>query len=153
MDEQRTRQGRQHESPLQSERGATTIGDAIVAKIVGIAAQEVEGVQMGGGTARAMGGFLDSVPRPRPMSGVGGGSQTRGVSVEVGAEEAAADLSMAVEYGRQIPQTTEAVRNNVINRVENLTGLRVTEVNITVNDVLFPEEERPQQEQQQQQVR
>jgi len=42
------------------------------------------------------------------------------------------------------------VRNNVINRVENLTGLRVTEVNITVNDVLFPEEERPQQEQQRQ---
>ena len=151
MDEQRTRQGRQQQSPLQSERGATSIGDAVVAKIVGIAAQEVEGVQTGGGTARAIGGLLDSVPGP--VSGVGGGSQTRGVSVEVGAEEAAADLSMAVEYGRQIPQTTEAVRNNVINRVENLTGLRVTEVNITVNDVLFPEEERPQQEQQQQQVR
>ena len=150
MGEQRTRQGRQQESALQSERGATTIGDAVVAKIVGIAAQEVEGVQMGGGTARAMGGFLDSVPRP--TSGGGGGSQTRGVSVEVGAEEAAADLSMAVEYGRPIPRTTEAVRNNVINRVENLTGLRVTEVNITVNDVLFPEEER-QQQQQQQQVR
>ena len=151
MDEQRVRQGRQQESPLQSERGTTTIGDALVAKIVGIAAQEVEGVQMGGGTARAMSGFLDSVSRP--MSGVGGGSQTRGVSVEVGAEEVAADLSMAVEYGRQIPRTTEAVRNNVINRVENLTGLRVTEVTITVNDVLFPEEERQQQEQQQQQVR
>jgi len=100
MGEQRTRQGRQQESALQSERGATTIGDAVVAKSVGIAAQEVEGVQMGGGTARAMGGVLDSVPRP--TSGVGGGSQTRGVSVEVGAEEAAADLSLAVEYGRQI---------------------------------------------------
>jgi uncharacterized alkaline shock family protein YloU len=148
MGEQRTRQGRQQENPLQSERGATTIGDAVVAKIVGIAAQEVEGVQTGGGTARAMGGFLDRVPGA--VSSVGGGSQTRGVSVEVGAEEAAADLSLAVEYGRQIPQTTEAVRNNVINRVENLTGLRVTEVNITVNDVLFPEEERPQQEQQRQ---
>ena len=147
MDEQRTRQGRQQQSPLQSERGATTIGDAVVATIVGIATQEVEGVQTGGGTARAIGGLLDSVPGP--ISGVGGGSQTRGVSVEVGAEEAAADLSMAIEYGRQIPQTTEAVRNNVINRVENLTGLRVTEVNITVNDVLFPEEEQPQQQQQQ----
>ena len=62
MDEQRTRQARQQESPLQSERGATTIGDGVVAKIVGIAAQEVEGVQTGGGTARAIGGFLDSVP-------------------------------------------------------------------------------------------
>lgn len=151
MGEQRTRQGRQQENPLQSERGATTIGDAVVAKIVGIAAQEVEGVQTGGGTARAMGGFLDRVPGA--VSGVGGGSQTRGVSVEVGAEEAAADLSLAVEYGRQIPRTTEAVRNNVINRVETLTGLRVTQVNITVNDVLFPEEEQPQQEQQQQQIR
>ena len=151
MGEQRTRQGGQQESPLQSERGATTIGDGVVAKIVGIAAQEVEGVQTGGGTARAIGGVLDRVPGA--VSGVGGGSQTRGVSVEVGAEEAAADLSMAVEYGRPIPQTTEAVRNNVINRVENLTGLRVTEVNITVNDVLFPEEEQPQQEPQQRQVR
>ena len=151
MGEQRTGPGRQQESPLQSERGATTIGDTVVAKIVGIAAQEVEGVQTGGGTARAIGGLLDSVPGRG--SGAGGGSQTRGVSVEVGAEEAAADLSMAVEYGRPIPRTTEAVRNNVINRVENLTGLRVTEVNITVNDVLFPEEERQQQEQQQQQVR
>jgi uncharacterized alkaline shock family protein YloU len=148
MGEQRTRQGRQQESPLQSERGATSIGDAVVAKIVGIAAQEVEGVQTGGGTARAIGGVLDRMPGA--VSGVRDGSQTRGVSVEVGAEEAAADLSLAVEYGRQIPRTTEAVRNNVINRVENLTGLRVTEVNITVNDVLFPEEEQPQQEQQRQ---
>ena len=34
---------------------------------------------------------------------------------------------------------TQALRQNVINRVENLTGLQVTEVNITVNDVTFPE--------------
>jgi uncharacterized alkaline shock family protein YloU len=36
----------------------------------------------------------------------------------------------------------------VINRVENLTGLRVNEVNIRVNDVQIPEE-RPMLEQQQ----
>jgi uncharacterized alkaline shock family protein YloU len=40
------------------------------------------------------------------------------------------------------------VRRNVINRLENLTGLSVTEVNITVKDVQFPEE-RPQLGQQQ----
>jgi uncharacterized alkaline shock family protein YloU len=34
---------------------------------------------------------------------------------------------------------TEAVRSNVINRVESLTGLRVSEVNITVNDIQVPE--------------
>ncbi len=130
MSEQQTQR---QESSLRTERGSTRIEDSVVAKIAGIAAQEVEGIQMGGGTARAVGRFLESV-------GGGGGGPTRGVSVEVGEEEAATDLSMAVKYGRPIPQISEAVRRNVINRIENLTGLRVTEVNITVNDVLLPEE-------------
>jgi uncharacterized alkaline shock family protein YloU len=141
MDEPRTPRERSQDgsdSPLRSERGGTLISDNVVSKIAGIAAQEIEGIQMGGGTARAVGGFLDSVTS---------GGQTRGVSVEVGEQEAAVDLSMAVEYGKPVPQVAEAVRRNVINRVESLTGLRVTEVNITVNDVKLPEE-RPQLERQ-----
>ncbi len=124
--------GTNERGSLHSERGSTRIEDNVVAKVAGIAAQEVEGIQMGGGTARAVGGFLDSV--------TGAGGQARGVAVEVGEEETAIDLSMAVEYGRPIPQISEAVRRNVINRIENLAGLRVTEVNVTVNDILLPEE-------------
>jgi uncharacterized alkaline shock family protein YloU len=131
------RVGGEQRASLQSERGSTTISDSVVSKVAGIAALEVEGIQMGDGTARAVGGFLDSV------TGGGGGHQARGVSVEVGEQEAAVELSMAVEYGKAIPQLSEAVRNNVINRVEGLTGLRVVGVNITVNDILLPEE-RPQ---------
>ena len=140
MDEMRARQEEQQRpqgrsgSSLRSERGGAIISDNVVSKIAGIATQEVEGIQMGGGTARAVGAFLDSVTS---------GGQTRGVSVEVGEEEAAVELSIAVEYGKAIPQISEAVRRNVINRVEGLTGLKVVEVNITVNDVLLPEE-RPQ---------
>jgi len=136
------RVGGEQSASLQSERGSTTISDTVVSKVAGIAALEVEGIQMGGGTARAVSGFWDSV------TGGGGGHQARGVSVEVGEQEAAVELSMAVEYGKPIPQLSEAVRNNVISRVESLTGLRVVEVNITVNDVLLPEQEQPQQEQQ-----
>ena len=137
--------GNSQGSPLKSERGNTTISNTVVSQIAGIAAQEVEKVQMGGGTAAAVGGFLSSVTGAVTggNSTGGGGNLTSGVSVEVGEKEAAVDLTMAVEYGVPIPQTAEAVRGNVINRVENLTGLRVTEVNITVNDVQFPEE-RPQ---------
>jgi uncharacterized alkaline shock family protein YloU len=143
MGQQRSRQaGKQ--SPLRSERGNTTISDAVVSQVAGIAAQEVEKVQMGGGAAAAVGGFLQSVTG----GSSGGGNFSRGVSVEVGEEEAAIDLTMAVEYGVSIPQVTEAARRNVINRVENLVGLQVTEVNITVNDVQFPEE-RPMLGQQQ----
>ncbi len=157
--EQRTsnsqeRQG-QSSSPLQSGRGGTTISDAVVKKVAGLAAQEIDKVQVGGGSSAAVGSFLGSVGGAvTGRSSGGGGAPTSGVSVEVGQEEAAVDLTVAVEYGASIPQVAQAVRRNVINRVENLVGLRVTEVNITVNDVQFPQE-RPmlgQQEQVKQQA-
>ena len=138
MSAQRTQQKRsqeQNKNPLQSELGNTTIQDSVVSKIAGIAAQEVEGVRMGGGASQAVGGVLDTI-----TGGRSGGSQTSGVSVEVGQEEAAIDLTMTVEYGKPIPQLAEAVRNNVVSRVESLVGLRVTETNITVQDVFFPGE-------------
>jgi uncharacterized alkaline shock family protein YloU len=122
-------------SPLKSGMGITTISNAVVSQIAGIAAQEVEGVQMGGGATAAVGGLLQSV-----TGGSGGGNFSRGVTVEVGEEETAIDLTMAVEYGQSIPRITDAVRRNVIKRVENLVGLRVNEVNITVNDVQIPQE-------------
>ena len=48
-------------SPLKGEMGNTAISSTVVAQIAGIAAQEVEKVQMGGGTSAAVGGFLQSV--------------------------------------------------------------------------------------------
>ena len=95
MAEQRTQD--QQESPLQTERGIARVEDSVVQKIAGLAVQEIEGIQMGGGTARAVGGLLDSI------SGVSG--ETRGVSIEVGEEETAIDLAMAVEHGRAIPES------------------------------------------------
>jgi uncharacterized alkaline shock family protein YloU len=137
MSEQTTEDGQQQQqSPLKTERGTTTIQDGVVSKVAGIAAQEVEGVRMGGGASQAVGSIMSAVP------GVSSGSESRGVSVEVGEVEAAVDLSMSVEYGRTIHQIAEAVRTNVIRRVENLLGLRVTEVNITVNDIFFPQQEQ-----------
>jgi uncharacterized alkaline shock family protein YloU len=46
-------------------------------------------------------------------------------------------------YGQSIVEVGEAVRRNVINRVEGLTGLEVTEVNIAVDDLFVEGEERP----------
>lgn len=140
MSEQRNQQ---QDSPLQTERGGTQIEDSVVSKIAGIAAQEVDGVRMGGGTSQAIGGILSNVPG---MSG-GGQSESRGVSVEVGEVETAVDATLTVAYGKSIPQVAEAVRRNIINRVESLVGLSVTEVNISVKDVFFPEQEQQQQQQ------
>jgi uncharacterized alkaline shock family protein YloU len=127
-------------SPLKGELGNTTISSTVVAQIAGIAAQEVEKAQMSGGASAAVGGILQSVAGS-VTGGTSGGNYSRGVSVEVGEEEAAVDVTLTVDYGQSIPRITEAVRRNVINRVESLTGLRVTEVNILVSDVQIPEQQ------------
>ena len=132
------------QSPLQTERGSTSISDSVVSKIAGIASQEVDGVRMGSGGSQAVSGILGSI-----TGGSSGGSQTQGVSVEVGQEEAAIDLTLTAEYGKSIPQLSEAVRRNVANRVESLVGLRVNEVNITVSNIFFPQAEAEQERQRQ----
>ena len=139
MSEERSQQG----SPLQTERGATSISDSVVSKIAGIASQEVDGIRMGSGGSQAVSGIIGSI------TGGSSGSQTQGVSVEVGQEEAAIDLTLTGEYGKSIPQLAEAVRRNVANRVESLVGLRVTEVNITVSNIFVPQQEAEQERQRQ----
>jgi len=123
---------RRQESPLLSDRGVTTIKDSVVAKIAGMAAGEVDGVHMGGGTSRSAGGLLEGI--------TGSESTTRGVSVEVGSVEAAIDLKMGIDYGKSILGTVGEVRQKITERVQNITGLNVTELNVTIADVVFPED-------------
>ncbi len=122
------------DSPLVSGRGTTTISDGVVSKIAGISAQEVEGVHMGGSASRTAGGLLENI--------TGSDSQTRGVSVEVGRIETAIDLKMGIDYGKNILRTVEEVRRRITERVQNMTGLRVTELNVTIADIVFPEGEQ-----------
>jgi uncharacterized alkaline shock family protein YloU len=96
---------------------------------------------MGGGGSQAVSGLIGSI-----TGGSSGGQNTTGVTVEVGEEEAAIDLILTAEYGKSIPQLSEAVRRNVINRVENLVGLKVNEVNIDVTNIYFPQEDQDQQQ-------
>jgi uncharacterized alkaline shock family protein YloU len=119
-------------SPLESDRGITSIKSTVVERIAGLAAQEVEGVHMGGGASRATLGLLGGA--------AGSQDQTRGVSAEVGRTEAAIDLTMAVDYGPNILQTVGRVRDRITARVEPLTGLRITELNVTISDVVFLED-------------
>jgi uncharacterized alkaline shock family protein YloU len=120
---------------LVTDRGTTTIDNAVVAKIAGLAAREVSGVhEMGGGTARALGAV-------RGMVG-GDKSVAQGVSVEVGERQTALDLDLVVDYGVAIPDLAAAVRKNVISAIERMCGLEVTEVNIRVDDVHLPDQDR-----------
>ena len=130
---------RSTQSPLKSDRGTTTVQDGVVSSVAAVAVAETDGIDPSHGGTRLPG---DTSPTVGEFVGriSGGAGRTRGISVQVGEEQAALDLTVNVLYGRPIHQVTQALRQNVINRVENLTGLEVTEVNITVNDVTFPEQ-------------
>src|SRR5262245_6816581 len=123
-----------HTTEVVSERGKTTVADGVVAKIAGIAAREIEGVHelLSQGVADTLTGLAQRVTR--------GDTRAQGVKVEVGQREAVVDLKIIVLYGVNIPQLAEAVRRNIINRVQAMTGLTVKEVNVDVIDLFFREE-------------
>ena len=118
-------------------QGKTIIADAVVAKIAGIATREISGVyDVGGGTARVVGALRDRIPGARVNHG-------QGIAVEVGEKQAAIDIGIVAEYGVALHELAAGIRRNVIAAVENMTGLEVTEVNITVFDVVLLDEDDP----------
>lgn len=117
------------------DRGRTSIADTVVAKIAGIATREVDGVHdLGGATERVVGKVRDVLPGTTA-------STTQGITVEVGERQAAVDVSIVADYGVAIHRLAAAIRRNVISAIEQMTGLEVTEVNVTVHDISFDDDD------------
>ncbi|MFI6287989.1 Asp23/Gls24 family envelope stress response protein [Streptomyces sp. NPDC051018] len=121
-------------------RGTTTIAEVVVVKVAGMAAREVPGVHaMGGGLSRSLAAVRERVPGTGTAAG-------QGVKAEVGEKQAALDLDLVTEYGLPIHEVAADVRENVINAVERITGLEVIEVNVSVNDIHLPDDDRDDEE-------
>lgn len=119
---------------VSTEIGSIKIANEVVAIIAGLAATEVPGIAgMSGGV---VGGIAEMLGRK---------NLSKGVKVEVGQREAAIDLSVIVEFGVRIPDIALQVQEKVKEIVEQMTGLKVVEVNVYVQGVSFspaePEEE------------
>lgn len=118
---------------LQTERGTTSIDDSVVAKIAGLAAREVDGIAaLGGNLSGPLGNMVGRIR--------GSEHRTTGVGVEVGSRQAAVDINCQMQYPASIHEVAESVRQNVIDRIESMTGLEVVEVNVAVNDLVFESE-------------
>lgn len=116
-----------------SDVGKTTIEDGVVAKIAGIAAREVKGVYaLGGGAARAIGAIRDALNST---------DLSQGVSVEVGEKQVAVDVTIVAEYPVSLQQVADEVRAAIYRAMEDLVGMEVAEVNVTVNDVHIPSDD------------
>ncbi|WP_066517390.1 Asp23/Gls24 family envelope stress response protein [Curtobacterium ammoniigenes] len=110
--------------------GKNIIDDGVVAKVAGLAAREVAGVHaLGSGTARALGSIRDAI---------GQRDYAQGVKVEVGETQVAADIVIVAEYPVALQQVAEDVRHAVARAIEQIAGMEVAEINVTVQDVYIP---------------
>jgi len=109
--------------------GETTLADAVVSTIVGLAAQEVEGVS-GLGTASVRRSLAKMMGRE---------AKTEGVDSEHGKKEAVADVTLKVIYGYNIPTIVIDVRKKVAERLLEICGLVAKEINIQITAIEFPE--------------
>ena len=61
--------------------------------------------------------------------------RSKGIKVEVGEKDTKIDVNIIVEYGTRIPDIAYEIQNRVKKAVENMTGLKVLEVNVHVQGV------------------
>ena len=105
-----------------------TYNNEVVAIIAGLAANEVEGIA---GMCSVSGSLMG---KNRNI--------TKGVKVEVGTEEVAVDLYVAVEYGTPIKRAAADAQENVRKAIESMTGLHVVRVDVHVQSVSFEQEKK-----------
>lgn len=106
-----------------------TFEGSVIEKIAAIACQEVPGV------LDMKGGFFSGISEQ-----FGGRSLTKGISADVGEKEAAVDAAIILEYGYSAPRVFEELKRNIAQSVGQMTGLKVVEVNVRVDDVMTRKE-------------
>jgi uncharacterized alkaline shock family protein YloU len=110
--------------------GKNTIADGVIEKVAGIAARQVPGVHdLGNGAARAVGAIRNVI-----------GQQDRGqgITVEVGETQVAVDVTLIAEYPVDLQQVADDVRRAITDAIDQVVGMEVTEVNVTITDVNLP---------------
>jgi Uncharacterized protein conserved in bacteria len=123
------------EDVKETEVNGIKISEDVVSIIAGMSAAEVPGV------AGMSGGIVGGISEM-----LGKKNFAKGVKVQVGEKETAIDLFIIVEYGCRIPDIAWEIQNKVKVAVENMTGLKVVEVNIHVQGVNLPKEPKKDEE-------
>ena len=110
---------------IKTENEGIQISNDVIAVISGVAVSEVPGVAgMAGGFA---GGISEVFSGKKNLA--------KGIKVDATEKEAKIDVNIIVEYGTRIPDVAFEIQNRVKKAVENMTGLKVEEVNVHVQGV------------------
>ena len=121
---QQKEETKQNEEVEDTENGIEISND-VIAVIAGVAVSEVQGVSsMAGGFA---GGISEVLSGKKNLA--------KGIKVDKEENKVKIDVNIIVEYGTRIPDVAFEIQNRVKTSVENMTGLKVEEVNVHVQGV------------------
>lgn len=106
---------------LENNQGEIIIADEVIAVITGLAAMEVEGVaSMAGNATREL------------ISKIGIKSLSKGVKVDVLEDVVTVEATLNLKYGYNVKDVSVKVQEKVKVAIENMTGLKVADVNVRV---------------------
>ena len=110
--------------------GSTTINESVIATVAGIAANGVDGVYaVGGSASRMLGVIRDAVDLP---------DRGQGVTIEFDGSDVRVGVTLVAEYPLSLRRVITDVRLAVSTAVEDIVGMGVSEVNVTISDVNIP---------------
>jgi uncharacterized alkaline shock family protein YloU len=104
--------------------GNISIADDVVASIAGIAATEVSGVsKLTGNISKEL------------IAKLGKKNLANGVKIDIEDGEVSCIISLEIEYGNSIKKVSEEVQAKVKQSIENMTGLKVSVVNVVISGI------------------
>ena len=116
-------------------KGNVIISDEVISVISAIAAKSVEGVN--GIQSSVTGSFAEFLGKKNPG---------KGVKVEVTENSVVIEMSINVNYGIKIQDVAWEIQGKVKSEVEAMTGYEVSAVNVTVDGIVMPKEEKEEKE-------
>ena len=111
--------------------GGVKISDDVIATIASLAASEIEGVSKMTGSMAAN---LTEILGKKKFS--------KGVKVQLEEDTVEIDVFLSIVYGSIIQEVAEKVPENVKKAIESMTEFKVMTVNVHVQGVTQPEEEK-----------
>lgn len=111
-------------------KGQIQIADDVIASIAGTAALEAEGISsLAAGKA-----IMDKISKK---------TNQRGVAIKVDGKAVCVEINVNVLHGCKIQKAAETAQSKVKDALENMTGLRVEQVNINVVGIEFEKANEP----------
>ncbi|MCM8785288.1 MAG: Asp23/Gls24 family envelope stress response protein [Candidatus Omnitrophica bacterium] len=108
------------------ELGKVKIDNDVLASIARVAATSVPGVH------RVITGLVGGIKK------IFGKKRETGIKVILGEGEVSFELSIAVDYGANIPEITYQVQRRIKEEVEKISGLKVLDVDVLVKEIKIP---------------